>query len=149
MIVRRSMLMAPALALMASCGSAPAAVDLTVKASPDLNRNQAGAPLSVAVRLYSLSDRGRFASADVYALMTHERAVLGQEVAGSDEIVVRPGETRKVAITPKPGVRYLGVAVLFHDIDRARWRAIAPIAASGQTRLVLAISSNKAELEAA
>ena len=71
------------------------------------------------------------------------------ERAGSQEIVVRPGETRKVTLTPKPGVRYLGVAVLFHDIDRAQWRAIAPIAASGTTRLVLAIGSNKAELGAA
>ena len=61
--------------------------------------------------------------------------------------MVRPGETRKVTLTPKPGVRFLGVAVLFHDIDRAQWRAIAPIAASGTTRLVLAVGSNKAALE--
>lgn len=149
MIARRLFLVVPALALIASCGSAPATVDLTIKTGPDLNRDQAGAPVSVAVRLYSLSDRGRFASADVYALMNHERAVLGQDVAGSEEIVVRPGETRKVALAPKPGVRYLGIAVLFHDIDRARWRAIAPVAASGPTRLMLAIGSNKAELEAA
>jgi type VI secretion system protein VasD len=81
--------------------------------------------------------------------MSRENAVLGDERAGSEEIVVRPGETRKVTMAPKPGVRFLGVAVLFHDIDRAQWRAIAPIAASGTTRLVLAIGSNKAELGAA
>jgi type VI secretion system protein VasD len=140
-IARRLLLGTPALALVASCGPPPpAVVDLTVKASPDLNRNQAGTPLSVAVRLYSLNDRARFATADAYGLMSRENAV---------EIVVRPGETRKVTMAPKPGVRFLGVAVLFHDIDRAQWRAIAPIAASGTTRLVLAIGSNKAELGAA
>ena len=126
-----------------------AARRLVVKASPDLNRNQTGTPLSVAARLYSLNERGRFATADAYGLMDRERAVLGDQLTGSEEIVVRPGETRKVTMTPKPGVRYLGVAVLFHDIDRAQWRAIAPIAASGTTRLVLAIGSSKAELEAA
>jgi len=150
MIVRRLLLAAPALALVASCGPPPpAVVDLTVKANPDLNRNAAGTPLSVAVRLYSLNDRARFATADAYGLMSRENAVLGDERVGSEEIVVRPGETRKVTMAPKPGVRFLGVAVLFHDIDRAQWRAIAPIAASGTTRLVLAIGSNKAELGAA
>jgi type VI secretion system protein VasD len=149
-IARRLLLVTPALALVASCGPPPpAAVDLAIKASPDLNRNQAGTPLSVAVRLYSLNDRSRFATADAYGLMSRENAVLGDERAGSEEIVVRPGETRNVTMAPKPGVRYLGVAVLFHDIDRAQWRAIAPIAASGTTRLVLAIGSNKAELGAA
>jgi type VI secretion system protein VasD len=149
-IARRLLLVTPALALVASCGPPPpAAVDLAIKASPDLNRNQAGTPLSVAVRLYSLNDRARFATADAYGLMSRENAVLGDERAGSEEIVVRPGETRKVTMAPKPGVQFLGVAVLFHDIDRAQWRAIAPIAASGTTRLVLAIGSNKAELGAA
>jgi len=149
-IARRLLLVTPALALFASCGPPPpAAVDLAIKASPDLNRNQAGTPLSVAVRLYSLNDRSRFATADAYGLMSRENAVLGDERAGSEEIVVRPGETRNVTMAPKPGVRFLGVAVLFHDIDRAQWRAIAPIAASGTTRLVLAIGSNKTELGAA
>ena len=150
MIARRLLLTAPALALLASCGPPPPAViDLTAKAGPDLNRNAGGTPLSVAVRLYSLNDRAKFATADAYGLMDRETAVLGDERAASEEIVLRPGETRKVTITPKPGVRFLGVAVLFHDIDRAQWRAIAPIAASGTTRLVLAIGSSKAELEAA
>ncbi|MGZ5792889.1 MAG: type VI secretion system lipoprotein TssJ [Croceibacterium sp.] len=150
MIARRLLLVTPALALVASCGPPPpAVVDLAIKASPDLNSSQADTPLSVAVRLYSLNDRGRFATADAYALMSRENAVLGDERAASEEIVVRPGETRKVTMAPKPGVRFLGVAVLFHDIDRAQWRAIAPIAASGTTRLVLAIGSNKAELGAA
>jgi type VI secretion system protein VasD len=149
MIGRRLLLVAPA-ALIASCGPpAPPVVDLTVKANADLNRNQAGTPLSVAVRLYTLNDRARFSTADAYGLMERENAVLGDQRAGSEEIVVRPGETRKITMTPKPGVQFLGVAVLFHDIDRAQWRAISPIAASGTTRLVLAIGSNKAELEAA
>jgi len=149
-IARRLLLVTPALALVASCGPPPpAAVDLAMKASPDLKRNQAGTPLSVAVRLYSLNDRARFATADAYGLMSRENAVLGDERAGSEEIVVRPGETRNVTMAPKPGVRFLGVSVLFHDIDRAQWRAIAPIAASGTTRLVLAIGSSKAALESA
>lgn len=150
MIGRRPLLLTPALALIASCGPPPpAVVDLTIKASPDLNRNQAGTPLAVAVRLYALNARARFSTADAYAVMERDRTVLGDEGARLEEIVVRPGETRKVTLAPKPDVRFLGVAVLFQDIDRAQWRAIAAVAASGTTRLVLAIGSNKAVLESA
>jgi type VI secretion system protein VasD len=151
MIARRLLLVAPAVLLVASCGGPPAppVVDLTIRANPDINPNAAGTPVSVAVRLYSLNARGRFASADVYSLMQREAAALGTESAGSEEVVVRPGETRKITLAPKPGVRFLGVAVLFRDIDRAQWRAVAPIAESGLTRLALSIGGNRAALVSA
>ncbi|MEA2802094.1 MAG: type secretion system protein VasD [Rhodospirillaceae bacterium] len=151
MIARRLLLVGPALLSVASCGGppAPAVVELSIRASADVNPNPAGTPVSVAVRLYSLMGRGRFMSADAYALMDREKATLGDESAGSEEVVVRPGETRNMTLAPKPGVRYLGVAVLFREIDRAQWRAIAPIATIGLTRLALTISRNRAVLESA
>jgi type VI secretion system protein VasD len=81
--------------------------------------------------------------------MDRESTTLGDESAGSEEVVVRPGESRKLTLSPKPGVRFLGAVVLFRDIDRAQWRAIAPIATTGLTRLTLAIDRNKAVLEPA
>lgn len=150
LIGRRLLLLTPALALISNCGPPPpSVVDLTIKAGPDLNSSRSGTPLAVAVRLYTLNARARFSSADAYALMDRDRAVLGDEGQRSDEIVVRPGETRKVTLAPKPDVRFLGVAVLFQDIDGAQWRAIAAIAASGTTRLALTLGSNKAVLEPA
>jgi type VI secretion system protein VasD len=151
MIARRLLLTAPALLSVASCAGAPApaVVELSIRASTDVNPNPAGTPVSVAVRLYWLIGRGRFMSADAYALMDREKATLGDESAGSEEIVLRPGEVRSLTLSPKPGVRYLGVAVLFREIDRAQWRAIAPIAAIGLTRLALTIGRNRAVLESA
>ena len=148
MIGRRILLAAPAVMLVEGCGGppAPAVVDLTIRANADINPNPAGTPVSVAVRLFSLTGRGRFSSADVYSLMQREAAVLGAESMGSEEVVVRPGETRKVNLTPKPGTRFLGVAVLFRAIDSAQWRAVAPIAESGLTRLTLTLSGNQATL---
>ena len=99
MIARRLLLVGPALLSVAGCGGppAPAVVELSIKASPDLNPNPAGTPVSVAVRLYSLMGRGRFMSADAYALMDREKATLGDESAGSEEIVLRPGEIRDLS----------------------------------------------------
>lgn len=148
MISRRLLMAVPAVLCVASCGGPPPppTVDLTIRAAPDVNPNPAGTPVSVAVRLYSLNARGRFASADVYSLMQREAQVLGTESAGSEEVVVRPGETRKITLMPKPGVRFVGIAVLFRDIDRAQWRAMAPIAESGLTRLALTINGTTAAL---
>jgi len=125
MISRRLLLGAmPGALLLEGCGGPPAppVVDVTVRANPDINPNPAGTPVSVAVRFYSLNARGKFESADVYSLMQREAQTLGTESVGSEEVVVRPGETRKVTLMPKPGVRFVGIAVLFRDIDRAQWR---------------------------
>ena len=149
MIGRRLLLgAAPAALLAGGCAGPPAppVVDLTVRAGPDINPNPAGTPVSVALRLYSLTARGRFEAADVYSLMQREAQVLGAESAGFEEVVVRPGDVRKVTLMPKPGVRFVGIAVLFRDIDRAQWRLVAPIAESGLTRLALSISGNRAAL---
>jgi type VI secretion system protein VasD len=146
---RRSLLgAAPAALLIAACGGPPPppVVDLTIKASPEINPNAAGTPVSVAVRLYSLNGRSRFESADVFSLMQREAQVLGTESTGVEEVLIRPGETRKVVLTPKAGVRFIGVAVMFRDIDRAQWRVVAPIAESGPTKLALAIGGVTAAL---
>ena len=86
---------------------------------------------SPCVSTHSMPGGGSTA-ADVFLPdATRARRCSATKARGSEEVVVRPGETRKVTLTPKPGVRFLGIAVLFRDIDRAQWRAIAPIAASG------------------
>jgi type VI secretion system protein VasD len=150
MIDRRRLLLGavPAALLVQGCGGPPAppVVDVTIRASSDINPNPTGTPVSVAVRLYSLNARGRFESADVYSLMQREAQTLGTESAGVEEVVVRPGETRKVTLMPKPGVRFIGVAVLFRDIDRAQWRMVAPIADSGLSKLAVSISGTRAAL---
>ena len=148
MIARRLLLGAvPAALLVEGCGGPPPpVVDVTIRANADINPNPTGTPVSVAVRLYSLNAKGRFESADVYSLMQREAQTLGTESAGVEEVVVRPGETRKVTLMPKPGVRFIGIAVLFRDIDRSQWRMVAPIADSGLSRLAISVSGNRAAL---
>ena len=149
MIGRRLLLGAvPAALVIEGCVGppAPAVVDVTIRANSDINPNPAGTPVSVAVRLYFLTARGRFDAVDVYSLMQREAQALGTESMGFEEVVVRPGETRKVTLMPKLGARSIGIAVLFRDIDRAQWRLVAPIAESGLTRLTISISGTKAAL---
>ena len=96
-----------------------------------------GKPAPVAVRIYQLTATAKFERGDVFALTEHEQQTLGQDDAGSQEFVLSPGETQTKTFELKPGVQAIGVVVLYRDIDSAQWRADAPAATSGPTKLAL------------
>jgi type VI secretion system protein VasD len=150
MIGRRTLFWWPAL-LLAACGSPPpppAVLNLTIIAGADQNPDASGHPQSVAVRLFELGATAKFERADVFALTERGQQTLGEDDMGSQEFVLRPGETRAVNQELKKGVQFIGVAVSFRDIDRARWRAVNPVAASGPSRRVLKINGITATLAA-
>ena len=141
-------MLVPAL-LLASCGPTPpppAVLDIALAAGADQNPDAGGRPAPVAVRIYFLAATAKFERADVFALTEREAATLGADSMGSEEFVLRPGESRALNRMPKPGVQFLGAVALFRDIDRARWRAFAPVAASGPTKLALATSGIRVTL---
>ena len=146
MIMRRVLLGALAV-LATSCSSPPppAVLTLNVIGGADQNPGPSG-PAPVAVRLFQLNDPAKFERSDVFALTEREQQTLGSEGQGSEEFVLRPGETRMVTRELKKGVQFVGIAVLFRDIDQSRWRAVSPVAASGPSKLTLKISGLTATL---
>jgi type VI secretion system protein VasD len=141
MISRRIVLLLPAIGL-GHCGAPkppppPPVVTLTMIGGADQNPDAAGKPAPVAVRIYQLTQTAKFERNDVFALTEHEQQTLGQDDAGSQEFVLSPGETQTQAFEPKPGVQAVGIVVLYRDIDAAQWRADAPVAGSGPTKLTL------------
>ncbi len=132
------------LVALASCSSTPsppppASLALTVQAGTDQNPDGAGLPAPVAVRLVFLASPAAFDRGEFFALTEREQATLGADDLGSQEFIVRPGETRRVETAVKPGAQTLGVIVLFRDIDHASWRATSPLKANGPTALRLTI----------
>ncbi|MBV8703934.1 MAG: type VI secretion system lipoprotein TssJ [Acetobacteraceae bacterium] len=125
---------------------APPEIDLAIQAGADQNPDADGHATPVSVRVFQLTGTGRFEGADVFALSDHPESALGDELAGVEQVIVQPGETRTLTAAPKPGVQFVGTAVLFRDIDRAQWRATAPIAPHGPTRLALRIAGLTATL---
>jgi type VI secretion system protein VasD len=120
--------------------SPPAVLTLTIIAGTDQNPDSTGRPAPVAVRLFELNGTAKFERADVFALTEHEQQTLGEDGQGSEEFVLRPGETRTVTRELKKGVQFIGIAVLFRDIDRSHWRAIAQVGVSGPTKLTLRVN---------
>ncbi len=117
----------------------PPVVMIELSGSADQNPDVNGAASPVAVRIIQLVETGSFERADVFALMDHEQQTLGSEEAGSQELVLAPSEHRSIKIDPKPGVTAIGVAALYRAIDDAQWRADAPVAPNGVTKLVATI----------
>lgn len=103
----------------------------TTEQNPDIN----GAPSPVAVRIIQLIDPNRFQHADAYAFIDNQQQALGADAAASEDVFVSPSEQRSIRIDPKPGVTAIGVAALYRDIDNAQWRAVAPVASNGPTKL--------------
>ncbi len=137
---RRVLLRLPALSL-AFCGPKPPppppVLTLTMIGSADQNPDASGKAAPVAVHIYQLTQTAKFERSDVFALTEHEQQTLGQDVAASQEFVLSPGETQTKTFELKQGVQAIGIVVLYRDIDEAQWRADAPAASSGPTKLTL------------
>jgi type VI secretion system protein VasD len=126
------------LASLTGCAPAPKpppVLELTITGTPDQNPDSAGRASPVAVRVYQLSATAKFEQADVFALKDHEQGTLGTESQASQEFLISPGDTKKVKIDLKPMVSSIGVAVMYRDIDAAKWRAVEPANANGPTTL--------------
>ena len=117
----------------------PPVLTLVMTGAADQNPDISGKPAPVAVRIYQLTATPKFERGDVFAMTEHEQQTLGQDDAGSQEFVLSPGETQTKTFELKPEVQNVGIVVLYRDIDAAQWRAIAPVATSGPTKLALGV----------
>src|SRR5215472_1629716 len=147
MIVRALLGVLAVLATHCSSPPPPAVLTLNVIGNADQNPGTTpGKGTPVAVRLFQLNDPAKFERSDVFALTEREQQTLGSESQGSEEFVLRPDETRTLTRELKKGVQFVGIAVLFRDIDEAHWRAVSPVAASGPSKLTLKINGLSATL---
>jgi type VI secretion system protein VasD len=141
---RREFLLLPAVLLLARCSpppKPPAVLTLTMVGSADQNPDPGGNAAPLAVKVYQLAATAKFSSSDWTALTEQEQQTLGlEEAAPSQQFVVAPGETQTQTITLKMGVTNIGIVALYRDIDHAQWRATAPAADSGPTKLTLTIA---------
>jgi type VI secretion system protein VasD len=136
--------------LLSGCGpepKPPAILTLTITGAADQNPSTSSAASSVAVRIYQLTATAKFERGDWPGLTEREQQTLGADSAGSQEFVITPGQRRDVTLELKPMVQWLGAVVLYRDIDNAQWRASAPVATSGPTRLTLNIGKLAIKLQ--
>lgn len=150
-MISRRMVLAIA-AVLAACGSPPPppppppSLELTIMSSPDQNPDPSGHAAPVAVHLYQLTGSGRFERASLLQLTENEAQTLGDSSIGTEEIIVKPGETRTIKRELKPGAQFLGAAALFRDVNKAHCCGFSPVAPHGPTKLMLKIIGDSAML---
>jgi type VI secretion system protein VasD len=147
----RAGLAVPLAALLAGCGGSPPppppVLDLTITGSADQNPGADGVAKPVALHIYQLAGTQKFANADVFALTEKEQATLGTDDLASDTVVLKPSDKQEIKQELKAGIQALGVVALFYNIDSAQWRASAPVAASGPTKLILTVGELSVSLK--
>lgn len=82
----------------------------------------------VVVRVFELKASAQFESADFVSLFEREQQVLGPDLVAREEFVLRPGEKRPLEKKLSPETKFIGVMVAFRELERARWRAVIPVA---------------------
>lgn len=115
--------------LMAGCASKPVVtpVSLTLTAAADANPDARGRASPLTVRVYALKTPGAFEGADFFSLFEKDQATLGAELVQREEMLLRPGESKKLDLTLPADAKAIGVMAAFRDLDRARWREVRAV----------------------
>ena len=119
------------LCLAIGCSSPPpppkpitTAVTLTLVAGADANPDARGRASPLTVRVYTLKTSGAFEAADFFSLFEKDQATLGAEMAQREELLLRPGESKKLEMILAADIKAIGVMAAYRDLDRARWREV-------------------------
>ncbi|MBB4286254.1 type VI secretion system lipoprotein TssJ [Roseospira goensis] len=118
-------------------GPAPISVNLALVADDQVNPNPAGRASPVRVTVFWLRQAAAFQNADFFALADDPAAVLGDDLAGSETLFVRPQSQQSLSGGTRPGVAYVGVVAAYRDLDGVSWRALASLAPGQRNDLVV------------
>jgi type VI secretion system protein VasD len=102
-------------------------VAMTLVADADANPDARGRASPLTVRVYALKTASAFESADFFSLFEKDQATLGAEMAQREEVLLRPGDSRKLEMTLAADIKAIGVMAAYRDLDRARWREVRAI----------------------
>jgi len=124
-----NLVLAGLLAVLGGCASAPkpppppADVALHLSAAADLNPDAAGRPSPLVVRVYQLRQDAAFKGAEFFALYDHEKETLGADLVSSQELELKPGESRAVSFKGDAQVHTVAVMAAYRDLRNSVWRA--------------------------
>lgn len=148
-LTRRVLVLGAALAL-AACAKEPEpprVLSITVTGGAGINPNAEGTATPVVVKLVELKQASGFEQAGFFDLYDQARATLGPDLVGSERITLRPGQTAEREWTLGPETRHLGAVVAFRDLDRASWRAVAPLGPDKQQALTVSVTEKSVSIE--
>jgi len=124
----------------------PTVVQLRIEALPDINLDGEGRPSPLLLRVYQLKELAAFNGADFFQLYQNEKSILGADVAGKEEFILRPGEKREVSFEAKPEAKAVGVFAAYRNLDSAQWRASTSFPPNTTSIVKLRVTSDRLDL---
>ncbi|MBS68874.1 MAG: type VI secretion system lipoprotein TssJ [Pseudomonas sp.] len=103
--------------------------------TPDLN----GRPSPIVLRLLELKHPVAFENGDFFALYQRPKEVLAPDLVTSEELELRPGESRELRLSVQDGSRYVGVLAAYRDLPEASWRYVIAVPPQERTHVALSL----------
>lgn len=118
-------------ALVAGCSATarrvPAPYAIELRADPKVNLNVSGRPSPVQVTVYELKSASIFESRDFFTLQADAHAALGAELLNTDQVILRPGETKVLRYAGNAEARVVGVVAAYRDLEQSKWRLLVSL----------------------
>jgi len=108
-------------------GCAAPGIDLALASQANVNPDRTGRPSPVIVKVFEMRSDLAFNQSDFRPLFETPMHVLGADLLAADEMVLVPGEARRITYDPVVGTKFLGVLAGFRQMERAVWKVVAPI----------------------
>lgn len=153
-LLRAGLLAIVSACVLAACSKAalappkPTLVGVSLTAAARVNVDARGRPTPVVVRTYVLKNASAFEAADFFSLYERDQQVLGDALIAREEVVLKPGEARTLELREAEGGKVVAVLAAFREVDRAAWRASAPIAANRTNRVQVSLQDNRVAVAA-
>lgn len=140
---RRSVVCALPMGLLAACAKPPPPpppprkLPVEVVAAPDINPDLRERASPLNLRVLGLKAQAAFTSADFFSLFDKETATLGGDLLLREEMVLRPGESRRFVWTLPADFRFVGVVAAFRELERSQWRDVHTLTEAPGLRVLL------------
>jgi type VI secretion system protein VasD len=114
----------------------PTVVYVKLVATADVNATGGvGAPL--LTRVYQLAGKSSFEGAEFFPLYKTDSAVLGTDLVKKDEVLLAPGTTKILTLSPTDQVQAVGVFAAYQSYATSTWRADADVPPHATTTITV------------
>jgi len=132
-----------------SGGCATPRIDLAVASHSNVNPDHSGRPSPVIVKIYEMRSDLAFKQSDFIPLFMTPVQVLGADLLAVDELVLVPGEARRITYEPAEKTRFLGILAGFRQMERAAWKTVTPIDSGTENTVGIELTDTTLALVAA
>jgi type VI secretion system protein VasD len=121
--------------LLTACSHFPSAREqralcFSVEAASDINPDDKGRATPVVVQIFELASAARFDTATFLSLQDALPETLGDALLATEEMIMRPGETKATCYPVHQDATAIGVVAAYRELPKATWRQVHVLGAA-------------------